>query len=220
VFARCGTERIWHWAHKRDRLCDKWWESETEWHRTWKDQFPTDWQEIIHCSDDGERHIADVKTDVGWVIEFQYSFIKPEERRSREAFYKQLVWVIHGTRRKRDWPQLMNAWKQGAAPIGETSIRRVNADESRLMREWAGCKAPVFFDLGVMGLWFAAKSSSGAVYVGMSQRDTLVDQHKSGRFNAWVNYITEQIAGHESPPLQAPVWHPTPAYMPWRRRRL
>jgi hypothetical protein len=41
------------------------------------------WQEIVHRSDSGEKHIADVKTDHGWVIEFQHSYLNPEERRSR-----------------------------------------------------------------------------------------------------------------------------------------
>jgi competence protein CoiA len=217
VFARCGTERIWHWAHKRDRLCDKWWESETKWHRTWKDQFPTDWQEIVHRSDTGERHIADVKTDGGWVVEFQHSLIKPEERRSREAFYTKLVWVVDGMRRKRDWAQITNAWKQGAAPIGKSSIRKVHAEDSRLLREWAGCKAPVFFDLNVMELWFAAQCNNGAVYVGGWERNRFVECLRNpGRFDAWVNSITKLIEDHESPPLQPPpVWHPAP----YQRRR-
>jgi hypothetical protein len=50
-------------------------ENETEWHRAWKDQFPPEWQEIVHLAGDGERHIADVKTGDGWVIEFQHSYI-------------------------------------------------------------------------------------------------------------------------------------------------
>ena len=48
---------------KGRRFCDPWWENETEWHRAWKDQFPADWQEIVHHAEDGEKHIADVKTD-------------------------------------------------------------------------------------------------------------------------------------------------------------
>ena len=78
MIAKCGEVKIWHWAHKGRCTCDPWWENETEWHRTWKGLFPESWQEVIHQADDGERHIADVKTDRGWVIEFQHSFIKPE----------------------------------------------------------------------------------------------------------------------------------------------
>src|SRR5215469_8979083 len=102
MVARCGEARVWHWAHKGHRDCDPWWENETEWHRAWKDQFPADWQEIVHNAEDDERHIADVKTQNGWVIEFQQSRISPDERRSREAFYQSLVWVVDGLRLKRD----------------------------------------------------------------------------------------------------------------------
>ncbi len=87
VFARCGDIRIPHWAHRGKRDCDKWWENETEWPRNWKDRFPANRQEIVHLAENGEWHIADVKTDQGWILEFQHSSIYPEERKAREAFY-------------------------------------------------------------------------------------------------------------------------------------
>src|SRR5687767_9065923 len=99
---KCGEVKIWHWAHHGRRTCDHWWENETEWHRTWKGYFPVDWQEVIHQSESGEKHIADVKTDQGWAIEFQHSYLKPDERRSRDGFYQKLCWVVDGTRRLRD----------------------------------------------------------------------------------------------------------------------
>lgn len=92
LIAKCGEVRIHHWARKGNHSCDPWWENETEWHRAWKGQFPVNWQEVVYQAEDGEKHIADVKTDTGWVIEFQHSYIKPEERRSRDAFYKKIVW--------------------------------------------------------------------------------------------------------------------------------
>ena len=79
MVAKCGEFNIWHWAHQGRRVCDPWWENETEWHRAWKGEFPVNWQEVIHQAENGEKHIADVKTDQGWVIEFQHSRIKPEE---------------------------------------------------------------------------------------------------------------------------------------------
>lgn len=86
VTAKCGSQRIWHWAHQGKRVCDSWWENETPWHRDWKDQFPVGWQEVIQQDTNGERHIADVKTAEGWVLEFQHSYLKPEERSSRNDF--------------------------------------------------------------------------------------------------------------------------------------
>jgi competence CoiA-like predicted nuclease len=105
AIATCGTHRIWHWAHKGTRICDRWWESETQWHRNWKNHFPKEWQEAIHSAPDGERHIADVKTGNGVVLEFQHSFLQEAERQSRELFYPKLVWVVDATRRVRDRAQ-------------------------------------------------------------------------------------------------------------------
>jgi competence CoiA-like predicted nuclease len=102
LIAKCGEVKINHWAHKGNRNCDLWWENETEWHRQWKNQFPKEWQEIVHFDEKGEKHIADVKTKNGWVLEFQHSYIKPEERNYRNAFYSKLVWIIDGLRRKTD----------------------------------------------------------------------------------------------------------------------
>src|SRR5262245_47594429 len=117
MVARCGEVRLWHWAHRVKRLCDPWWENETEWHRGWKGQFPDAWQEIVHRAETGEKHVADVRTEQGWILEFQHSSISPVERRSRDAFYRQLVWVVDATRRKRDAGQFLTAWQEGS-PVG------------------------------------------------------------------------------------------------------
>jgi competence protein CoiA len=88
VIAKCGDHRVWHWAHRGVRVCDPWWEPETEWHRAWKNEFPADWQEAVHFAQSGEKHVADVKTQSGMVLEFQHSFLKAEERAARESFYR------------------------------------------------------------------------------------------------------------------------------------
>ncbi len=95
MISRCGRVKVWHWAHKRNPHCNRWWESETQWHRDWKNCFPIEWQEISHTdSVTQEIHIADVKNPFGLVIEFQHSRIKPEEREAREDFYDESVgWV-------------------------------------------------------------------------------------------------------------------------------
>jgi competence protein CoiA len=97
TIAKCGSKRIKHWAHKNLKHCDNWWENETEWHRQWKSYFPADWQEVVHFDTiTGEKHIADVKTDKGFVIELQNSPISFEEMQSRETFYKKMLWIING----------------------------------------------------------------------------------------------------------------------------
>jgi competence CoiA-like predicted nuclease len=147
LVAKCGEVKVHHWAHKGSRTCDPWWENETIWHRSWKGQFPIDWQEVIHFDVNGEKHIADVKTEYGWVIEFQHSFLNLEERRAREAFYTNLVWIVDGLRRKRDKSQFQKVLNEGAVVSKEPLILRVRfPEECRLLKEWLDCSAPVFFD--------------------------------------------------------------------------
>lgn len=148
LVAKCGEVKVNHWAHKGNRYCDPWWETETDWHRSWKEKFPIDWQEVDHFDDNsGEKHIADVKTESGWALEFQHSYLKPEERRSRSAFYPKLVWVVDGLRRKRDKQQFQNAIEEGRAVSEDPLIRRVHfPDECRIVNEWLDCSALVFFD--------------------------------------------------------------------------
>jgi len=159
LIARCGDVKINHWAHKGARNCDKWWENETEWHRQWKNKFPREWQEIVHFDETGEKHIADVKTTKNWIIEFQHSFIKNEERKARNNFYSKIVWVIDGLRRKTDRTQFIKSLQQGKSiPFGNKNIFMLNfPEESRLLKEWHNCGTPVFFDFSEINespLWF------------------------------------------------------------------
>ena len=180
--AKCGKVRIWHWAYLGRRSCDSWWENETAWHRDWKGQFPVEWQEIVHRAADGEKHIADVKTDDDWVIEFQHSYIKPEERRSRDAFYGKLVWVVDGLRRTRDEAQYQTVVNEGVPVGGNPLIRRVFPDKSALLREWVDGPVPVFFDFGEAKLlwWLFSRSPNGQAYVAAVSRADFVDIHRSG----------------------------------------
>jgi len=181
MVARCGEVRVWHWAHRGRRHCDSWWENEKEWHRNWKGQFPVDWQEIIHHADDGERHIADVKTNDGWVIEFQHSYIKPEERRFRERFYPKLVWVVDGLRRKKDAAGFQRAWEEGNYPTNANLRgRKVWRHEGALLRDWVGSSAHIFFDFGdEKSLWWLSPSADDTwVYVARVFRAEFIESHK------------------------------------------
>ncbi|MFA3056929.1 CoiA-like domain protein [Acinetobacter pittii] len=97
TIAKCGPKIINHWAHFRLRDCDSWWENETQWHRDWKNNFPSECREVSHVASDGEIHRADVKTSTGIIIELQHSPMSDKERISREEFYKNLVWIIDGS---------------------------------------------------------------------------------------------------------------------------
>ena len=148
MIAKCGEKYVWHWSHKGKRHCDIWWENETEWHRAWKNHFPEEWQEVVHRADDGEKHIADVKTDQGWVLEFQHSLINPEECQAREAYYQKMLWVVDGTRRKRDRKQFFRAIEEGMFFHPKPKILKVEIFDCVLLKDWAGSKVPVFLDFG------------------------------------------------------------------------
>jgi competence protein CoiA len=148
MITKCGEVKIWHWAHKGKRHCDPWWENETEWHRNWKDQFSKEWQEVIHHAEDGEKHIADVKTDQEWIIEFQHSYLKPEERRARSAFYPKLMWIVDGTRRKYDLKQFLESLEHGDSLRTNPPIQTAFTSFSKLLKDWSGLGSVVFFDFG------------------------------------------------------------------------
>ncbi len=192
MIAKCGEVRIRHWAHKSGSNCDRWWEPETEWHRAWKDKFPADWQEVVHTAGNGEKHIADVKTDHGWVIEFQHSPIKPDERRSRDTFYPKLVWVVDGTRRKTDREKFQNALNKGM-PVGRNlRFRRVFSDKCKLLQEWAGSPAPIFFDFGGDVLWWLLyKRPDGAMYVAQFPRTEFIEIHLSQKSDYFAELVKE-----------------------------
>ncbi|HAF43827.1 MAG TPA: hypothetical protein DCK83_02505 [Gallionellaceae bacterium] len=148
LIAKCGVVKVNHRAHKGSLYCDSWWENESDWHRTWKDKFPKEWQEVVHADkESGEKHIADVKTQSGWTLEFQHSFLNPEERQSRNAFYPKLVWVVDGMRRKTDKKQFQKIVGESTRlPTDIPIIQAHFPDECRLLKEWQKSDALVFFD--------------------------------------------------------------------------
>lgn len=191
LVAKCGEVKVKHWAHKGRRNCDPWWENESEWHRSWKGQFPDDWQEIIHHDDSGEKHIADVKTRSGYVLEFQHSYLNPEERRSRNAFYRPLVWVVDGTRRKTDKLQFQKVLEESLTVLKEPLIKRVHfPDECRLLKEWHDRDALVFFDFQDTKetkqsmLWFLFPMiETNEAYISLFSRQKFIELHNENKFD-------------------------------------
>jgi competence protein CoiA len=159
VIAKCGTERVWHWAHKGKRVCDPWWEPETEWHRQWKNLFPREWQESVHRSPTGEIHIADIKTPNGLVIEFQHSSIKAAERQSREDFYRKMLWIVDCTRLKSDRPRI-NENHPGWHVLPEGIVQQVHVPGAYFPRMWLNCSVPVLFDFDGLGTEGASSQQS------------------------------------------------------------
>jgi len=225
MVARCGEERVWHWAHKGRRDCDPWWENETEWHRSWKDEFPADWQEIAHQANDGERHIADVKTGDGWVLEFQHSAIPRIERQSRENFYQSLIWVVDGLRRKKDARQFYEAWSNGQKSRDPFSTkRRISSPTGALLYDWAASQAHIFFDFGDKRLWWLFSGSDDVrAYVQDISREQFVRIHREtntrgpAEFDSLVQNFCAFIATYESPPVTSTPQRPTTKFPGLRR---
>lgn len=227
VISKCGNIKIWHWAHKGKLECDPWWENETEWHRNWKTHFPTEWQEVIQTAEDGQKHIADVKTDQGWVIEFQHSYLRPEERKARNEFYKKLVWVIDGKRLQNDEKKFVSALNSGTL-VGPS--RRISPDECSLLRDWGNIHAPVFFDFGILPtqpeqcyLWvLLPKSPDGMAYVLPCLRTEFIEVYLDGTSQKAISFekslndlatLTSQL----SSPVRMQPQHSIP--LPIRRGR-
>lgn len=94
LIPKCGEIKRWHWSHRSDKNCDVWYEPETKWHSDWKNKFPKNQQEVV-MKKDYEKHIADIQTKKGFVIELQASPISAEDITIRENFYGYLIWILN-----------------------------------------------------------------------------------------------------------------------------
>lgn len=213
VIPKCGPIKIHHWAHKSQCECDHWWENETEWHRSWKNNFPIECQEIRHRAEDGEWHIADVKTKQGNILEFQHSLLNPEERLARNNFYgNDLVWVVDGLRREKDKSQFDLILRNSQMIYQNIQLTRLSAsiEECTLLKEWSECRIPVLFDFGVeLPLWcLLPKSSKGFFYAGPLSRQNFIDLHngiltKNGQnFQDLIKTLNEIVFLYENPVKQ------------------
>lgn len=204
LVAKCGETNVNHWAHKGRRNCDPWWENETDWHRSWKKSFPKEWQERIHRDEEsGEKHIADVKTDSDWVLEFQHSHIDPEERLSRNSFYPKLVWVIDGVRRQRDKSNFHRILEENSSGGVAPPLKRIFfPDECRLIKEWHSSDAFVFLDFQDVNkenqpiIWFLfPRTTDKEAYLCPITRVEFIELHNDNKFDQLVeNVISPFIA--------------------------
>lgn len=158
--ARKGDVRVPHWAHVSREVCDAWHEAKGEWHIKWQDAFPENWRECL-MEKEQERHIADIKTEHGLVIEFQHSPMNREEQEKREKFYGNMIWVVDGTRLKSDKTRFIkNANVEIKAVYVDkrrselqTQFRFVCNVKRVFPRAWLNCSVPVLFDYGEPVLW-------------------------------------------------------------------
>lgn len=209
VVAKCGKIKIKHWAHRGELICDSWKENETNWHRTWKGYFPNDWQEIHHISESGEKHIADVRTDQNFVLEFQHSYLNHEERKSRQDFYKKLIWVVHAKTRKRDQEKFLSLLNKGIQIKQNLPLLMLRGflDECALLRDWAGSPAPIFFDFDETStLWYLLPQSTvSQAYVVKFSKEYFIELHREGakkshELDFWFKELNNLLLGNGQKP--------------------
>ena len=114
--------------------------AETDWHLMWKDAFPSDCQELVQIDENtGEKHVADVKTPSGVVVEVQHSRISEDELRSREDFYSDMIWIVDA----RDVVWMTSRDLVSVEPIAYGSML---LNRTTLLKRWSSAKRPVYFD--------------------------------------------------------------------------
>ena len=215
-----------HWAHRGTHSCDHWWEPETEWHRAWKNEFPADWQEAVQFAQTtGEKHVADVKTQSGRVIEFQHSPLKAEERTARESFYRKMIWVVNGRRRKRDAAQLFKCIGPCVWSLPPHILYVTNHEKCALLRDWNSSPVPVYFDLEMedgtpVFLRRDPISQNGRVCLTPVSRGSFLQVHREGpdteeTFSEGVGVIVEGLRRTEQRPQPLPL----PGFQQYRARR-
>ncbi|MCE9658085.1 MAG: hypothetical protein K8R60_05960 [Burkholderiales bacterium] len=120
-----------------------------------------------------------MKTERGYVLEFQHSPLDPQERRAREDFYQRMVWVIDGTRRSRDRSQLLRAVEDATTISSEIWRLRGFLDDCAFLRDWHGSRTQVVFDFGEDVLWFVFPAN-GRVYIATFPRGGFIEFHRTG----------------------------------------
>lgn len=197
VIAKCGKQKIEHWAHKGAKTCDPWWESETEWHRAWKAHFLKELQEVRHQNPETEEwHIADVKLAPGIVLEFQHSAIKHEEIKSREEFYAEMIWIVDATRLKRSVGKIKDAFAHGDQwdLQGHRAVTHGLNDIPLEFRESRHC---VLFDCGPNEPFYCilpGRVLDAATLIAFN-RDSIIERLKSGSHFVDAKATQERLLG-------------------------
>lgn len=207
MIAKCGHIKLWHWAHKGKRHCDQWWEPETPWHRRWKNNFPAEWREVRHFDQEGECHVADIKTPHNLVVECQHSAIRTPERTAREEFYSasgNMIWIVNGGRYKTARSRLAKA----QTSWGRTRYQGfflVSWPDECFPRAWIECTVPVFFDFdddpsqtsqvvdGTLWCLLPGRAEGSAVVAKVSRLQFIDLARKNGEFPALIGMV-ERIA--------------------------
>ena len=133
-----------------------------------------------------------------------FSNITNEERFSRNNFYKNLVWIVDGLRRKRDKDQFFKALKDGVQVIASPVLIKIYSDESRLVQEWKDSNVPVFFDFGEDERiwWLMSFKEDGWSYVVPFSRQNFIDFHLGKLNTDFATFLNKCVQDYRSLFLQ------------------
>ena len=146
LVAKCGNINRHHWSHLPDSQCP-YKENKGEWHIDWQNKFPDNWQEVPLINPaTQEKNIADVQTPTGFVLEFQHSHIKDEEKTARENFYKNMVWVVDGL----NWKKIESFFENKFKTLSDGEPEKFRIDqydyETNFSLIWADATVPIIYD--------------------------------------------------------------------------
>ena len=201
VFSKCGEVNIWHWAHRKNESCDGWYEPETLWHKNWKLIFGKENSEIV-IKKDGIRHIADIYSNNGVVIELQNSPIQRQIIRKRENFYgERMLWLINGSQFVHNFTthiSIPKGWiitSRGLVNIYTGEVKAVVKENkpkeygfrwSYPRRSWEDVQRPIFIDFADDKLFWIKKG------MGTSYGDGIFIQKESfiKKYGGDINQVT------------------------------
>jgi len=207
VVARCGDIRLPHWAHKSVIDCDPWKENETQWHRDWKDLFG-DMQEKVH-ENGGVRHLADVKTLDGTIVEFRHSAINDEGKRTRAHFFgKWMLWVVDCVNRPKAVARFRdNKYTLLREHIPWCQVFSTEEPGGCFPRSWVKCNRFVIFDFGEEDVWclFPRKRDMDRAIVMGIKKDDFVAAVKDGyeQFRERCADVWRKVKDAHSPRIDA-----------------
>lgn len=117
--------------------------------------------------------------------------LSPQERAAREASYGRMVWIVNGTRLKRDLSSFHEALTY--APSAETKARAwlLSYQTLAIIARWRGGSHPVFLDFGDPDfslpwlpstglLWWLTYIPRGQVIATPVRRQSVIDHFLSG----------------------------------------
>ena len=115
------------------------------WYRNWIEQFPIGCQNQVV-----NNKKVDIKTPNNLVIQFQHSNITPERQKDIETMYKDMLWVVDGTRLKTEYSRFEKGIKEYSKELfkfkGNFRLLAISSYDKVLPKNWINCSFPVVFD--------------------------------------------------------------------------